>query len=231
MKKPLIMLTPQYEDGSDRTSLRLAYADAVIGAGGIPFALSMKSGDGYIHELLDCADGLLLTGGDDVAPELYGEERTGECGAVSVLRDSFEIKALQYAAERNMPVLGICRGIQVMNVAFGGTLYQDMKGHMQSENKNKPSHFVTVVSSPLSKIYPRRARVNSFHHQAVKRTAKRLCACAVSDDGYTEAVYMPGKAFFIGVQWHPEHMTVADPYAALLFRKFTEAAAEYGKIR
>lgn len=227
MLRPKILLTPQHEENSDRVSLRLAYTDAVINAGGLPLAVSLFEDDEYIKELMHTADGLLLTGGDDVAPELYGETRTDKCGAVSALRDAFEIKAARLAAEKKVPVLGICRGIQVMNVAFGGSLYEDMGGHMQRENKSSPSHFVTVTSSPIFDIYGKRSRVNSFHHQAVKRIGDGLRICAVSDDGYTEAVFLPGHPFFVGVQWHPEHMVRTDASAAKLFEKFVKCAAEY----
>ncbi len=222
--KPKILITTQYEDGADRASLRLAYTDAVINAGGLALALTPITDLGYIEELVSAADAILLTGGDDVAPELYGEERTERCGPVSYLRDDFELKLVGLAVQKGIPVLGICRGIQVMNVALGGSLYQHMGGHMQELDKSQPSHFVTVTGSPLFECYGGRSRVNSFHHQALKRVAEGLRICAVSDDGCTEAVFMPNHPFFVGVQWHPEHMTKSDTGANKLFEIFVNAA-------
>ena len=222
--KPKILVTTQYEDGADRASLRLAYADAIIKAGGIALAALPVTDTRYVKELTDTADGLLFTGGDDIAPELYKEERTEKCGLVSLVRDEFEIQAVKAALDKGIPVLGICRGIQVINVALGGSLHQHIDGHMQKLDKMEPSHFVTLTESPLSDIYPKRCSVNSFHHQAVKRVGEGLRICAVSDDGCTEAVFMPGHPFFVGVQWHPEHMTESYSGAGKLFEAFVKAA-------
>lgn len=222
--KPKILITTQYEDGADRVSLRLSYTDAVISAGGLALAVPPTADAGYTEELADAADAILLTGGDDVVPELYGEERTERCGPVSYLRDAFELKLVGLAVQRGIPTLGICRGIQVMNVALGGSLHQHMDGHMQRLDKSEPSHFVTITGSPLLECYGGRGRVNSFHHQALKRVADGLRICAVSDDGCTEAVFMPDHPFFVGVQWHPEHMTKSDTGAARLFEAFASAA-------
>ena len=224
INKPKILITTQYEDGADRASLRLAYADAIINAGGVALAVLPVADSTYIQELTDTADGLLFTGGDDIAPELYGEKRTEKCGLVSEVRDEFEIKAIKLAHKKGIPVLGICRGIQVMNVAFGGSLYQHKDGHMQKLDKREPSHFVTLTESPLSDVYPKRCRVNSFHHQAVNRVGDGLRICAVSDDGCTEAVFLPEHPFFVGVQWHPEHMTGSHTGAKKLFEAFVNAA-------
>ncbi len=222
--KPKILITTQYEDGADRVSLRLAYTDAVIKSGGIALAVSPTADAIYIEELAQTADAVLLTGGDDVAPELYGETRDERCGLVSDLRDDFEIKTVRLAAGKGIPLLGICRGIQVMNVALGGSLHQHIEGHTQSLDKSEPSHFVTVTASPLLECYGGRSRVNSFHHQSVKKVANGLRMCAVSDDGCTEAVFMPEHPFFIGVQWHPEHMTKSSAGTKRLFDAFIDAA-------
>ncbi len=224
INKPKILITTQYEDGADRASLRLAYTDAIINAGGIALAVLPVTNSRYVKELIDTADALLLTGGDDIAPELYGEERAEKCGLVSLTRDEFEIRAVRLARKKRIPVLGVCRGIQVMNVALGGSLYQHTDGHMQKLEKNEPSHFVTLTESVLSGIYPKRCKVNSFHHQAVKQIGEELRICGVSDDGCTEAIFLPEHPFFVGVQWHPEHMTKNDTGARKLFESFIEAA-------
>lgn len=179
---------------------------------------------------MSIADGLLLSGGDDVATELYGEVRTEKCGPVSELRDEFEISLIKKAVSKNIPILGICRGIQVMNVALGGTLYEDMPNHKQSTPNFMPSHKVDI-SGILESIYPKEANVNSFHHQAVKKTAQGLEICAISYDGYIEGIYKKNHPFFIGVQWHPEHMINNDVYAKRLFETFVNECATYRKVK
>ncbi len=146
------------------------------------------------------------------------------------MRDNFEIKMIKASLEAGIPVLGICRGIQVMNVALGGTLYEDMCGHKQGLDRHMPSHSVST-SGALSGIYPPVAKVNSFHHQAVKDVAPSLDKCAESDDGYTEGIYMPSHTFFVGVQWHPEHMLESDMSAKRLFETFIHNCDNYRKGR
>lgn len=226
MKKPIILLTSQHDDRDDKVSLRFSYTDAVIESGGVPFALTLSDNDEYIKDALACADGLMLTGGDDVAPELYGDVRTDKCGPVSPMRDKFEINSVKAAVEMKLPVLGICRGIQVMNVAMGGTLFEDIARHKQNKPYHEPHHAVSVTS-PLSKIYPKSAWVNSFHHQAINRVAPELEVCAVSEDGCVEAVYLPSHPFFLGVQWHPERMVKNDASALKLFDEFVHQCCVY----
>ncbi len=206
--------------------MRFAYVDAIISAGGLPLACGLCENDAYIYDTLRAAEGLFMTGGDDVATELYGEKRTEKCGPVSLLRDRFEIRALHIAIKLGLPVLGVCRGAQAMNVALGGTLHEDMSGHRQKLPRHLPSHSVTV-SGALAGIYPHTAKVNSFHHQAIKDVASKLEVCAVSDDGHIEGVYMPQHPFFVGVQWHPEHMIRSDASAKRLFRKFINECSKY----
>ena len=229
MERPRILITTQYEDGADRATLRLTYTNAIIQAGGLALAATPINDATYVEELVSAADGILLIGGDDVAPELYGEKQSEMCGLVSHLRDSFEISIAKLAATRGVPTLGICRGIQVMNVALGGSLFQHIDGHMQTLPKSEPSHFVNITDSPMLGICGKRSAVNSFHHQAVNRVAKELEICALSDDGNVEAVFMPSHPFFIGVQWHPELMIKTDTGAKRIFEEFVSAARQNKK--
>ncbi len=226
--KPIVVLSAQVEDGDDKFSLKHAYTDALIHSDAIPLICAVTSNEEYINEVVEKSHGLFLTGGDDVLPSLYGEEKSDKCGQVCRLRDELELKLIRLAADKGMPVLAVCRGIQLMNVAFGGSLHQHIECHSQSLKKNEASHTV-IISGRLSGIYPESARVNSFHHQAIKTLAPGFSVCALSNDGYVEAISKNDTDFFVGVQWHPEHMFKTDPCAEKLFKEFVAACKKYGK--
>ncbi len=187
--------------------------------------------------LVSCArlvDALLLSGGGDLQPFLFGEEPNWKLGNFDPERDEFEIRMLRLMLELRMPVLGICRGIQVINVALGGTLYQDLSTqqpqslqHEQEAPRRHPTHYVTVrQGSKLAGIMgtTTRLRVNSLHHQAIKDVAPGLQVTAWADDGVIEGVETSGHSFLLGVQWHPEGMWEQDQAAASLFRALVSAA-------
>lgn len=165
-----------------------------------------------LERILPHLDGLLLPGGGDVDPAHYGEEPHPRLGEVSPERDAHELFLARYAAEKGLPALGVCRGIQVMNVALGGTLYQDLEAQgfteVQHYQKSPPpalGHRVRqVASSPLSRLFPETFRVNSYHHQGLKALGRGLKPLAVAPDGLVEAVALEGHPLFLGVQWHPE---------------------------
>lgn len=162
--------------------------------------------------LLKKLDGLLLPGGMDIDPAHFGEEPVPELGDISNERDGLELYLARYAAEHGLPVLGICRGHQVMNVALGGSLYQDLPAagyrkiqHSQKAEPGALAHTVEQTStSPLRKIFDTRFRVNSYHHQAIKELAPGMKPVAVAPDGVVEAAQLDGHPFFFSVQWHPE---------------------------
>jgi putative glutamine amidotransferase len=226
MDKPIVILTPSHEENSDSFSLKQSYIEACEEAGMLPLVLPIGIDKETIRGILSSADGLFVTGGGDIDPGVYGEEREESCGTSSRLRDSLELDALEIALELGLPVLGICRGEQVINVALGGTLHQHIDGHRQTGEYHEPHHKVTV-SDVLDGIYPKTAQVNSFHHQVIKKLADKLEICAMSEDGYIEGVYMPGHRFFVGVQWHPERMIRTDAAARGLFSEFARHCAEY----
>ena len=176
--------------------------------------------------------GLLLSGGADVAPALYGEETLPCCGEILPIRDSFEIGIFQKALKASLPVLGICRGIQVINVALGGTLYQDietqLKGAIKHPCYDTPRdkvHEVTVTEDSL--LYRAsgltRFGVNSRHHQGIKHLGKGLVATAYYGDGLIEAVDYPQARYVTAVQWHPESLSDRYPEAQTIFNAFVEA--------
>lgn len=179
--------------------------------------------------LLHKLDGVLLPGGVDVDPAHFGEEPIPEMGEVSLERDALELFVARYTAQHGIPTLGVCRGVQVMNVALGGSLYQDLPAQgfrtVQHYQKAEPpvlGHSVEQIGqSPLNKLFEPRFRVNSYHHQALKDLAPGLCPVATAPDGIVEAVVLEGHPFYLGVQWHPELL----PEQWGIFRALVEAAA------
>ena len=188
------------------------------------------------REVLDL-DGLLLTGGGDVEPSRYGEEQHPQCRGVSTRRDRAEMAVIRAAVAADKPLLAICRGIQVLNVALGGSLYQDVPSQIASplthRTKGRDELIHRVRLEPGSQLATclraEEVSVNSLHHQGVKRLGQGLLAVGRSGDGLVEAVEMPGKRFVIGVQWHPEELVGAVEHARRLFECFLAAASPGGR--
>lgn len=187
---------------------------------------------------LDDLDGLLLSGGGDIDPRLYGQARHEKLGPVDRDRDCFELCLARRAVEQGVPVLGICRGAQVLGVALGGELVQDIPSLVggsvvHSAGKDGARHWVRVESdSQLGEIMgARRVCVNSFHHQANGRLGPGVRATAWSEDRVIEAIEADGAAFALGVQWHPERMCLRAPRQARLFAAFVTAALERAQAR
>jgi putative glutamine amidotransferase len=186
---------------------------------------------------LETCDGFLLTGGQDVSPALYGEEAVPQCGEICPARDVMDEYILREAVERDKPVLGICRGHQLMNAVYGGTLYQDLPTqnpsevmHCMTAPYDRGAHMVSVCEqSPLMDLLGKsECSVNSYHHQAIKTLAPVLSPMAVSPDGLIEAIYMPGKRFVWGVQWHPEFSYRNSPESVAIIQAFLRAVGENG---
>jgi putative glutamine amidotransferase len=200
--------------GNERTGVNVAYVSSVLRAGGLPLVLSPLVPAELTGSLADTLDGLLLTGGEDVAPALYGEAPHPALGDVDPRRDQLEAGLLHAARERGIPVLGICRGIQLINAAMGGTLWQDLAtqrsdalAHNQQAGRTARTHAVTTTAGTRVAAAARTGtfEVNSFHHQAIKRLAPGLVATATAADGIIEAVESePGAPWLLAVQWHPE---------------------------
>ena len=189
------------------------------GGGVLPLMLPLTADETVLKECMDVCDGFLLTGGQDVSPSAYGEETVAECGTPCKERDRQDMFVLRHAVACDRPVLGICRGIQLMNVCFGGTLYQDLPTqhpsgveHRMSPPYDRVVHEVEVLEGTLlyDIIGSGRIGVNSYHHQAIKALADGMESMAFSDDGLVEAVCMPGKRFIVGLQWHPEFLYATD---------------------
>lgn len=235
--KPLIGITPNWHVMNEQARhwLGVLYAKAVETAGGIPVVLPYLEED-HIGELLDGLGGLLLSGGGDIDPSFFGEEPLPGLIDVVEARDRFETAAAVQALGRRMPLLGICRGAQVMNVAFGGTLYQDIPAqlpHMGTHSFATPrwqvTHEVRIAEgSQLAACYRgASASVNSFHHQAIRNPAPGFEAVAWAEDGLIEGIENPSEPMCLGVQWHPECLWERRPEHLGPFITLVRWAREY----
>lgn len=211
-----------------------SYIQAVLQAGAAPLLIPQLADLARLRRLYERLDGLLLPGGGDVDPNHYGETRHERCRRVSPVRDETELALTRWAAEEGKPLLGICRGIQVLNVALGGSLYQDIEAQLPEAGKHDwypgyprdylPHPVAVTPGSRLARILDTTSLpVNSLHHQAVKGVAAGLTVVARAPDGIIEGVEGPGHRFLIGVQWHPEELTGRDARAQRLFDALAEA--------
>ncbi len=238
MTRPLIGVTTSITVGKEpeRAYVNSAYLAAVQEAGGVPIPLPPQLGDQSLLELADRLDGLLLTGGGDLDPAAFGEPPHPTLYEVVSARDTLEITLVRRFMETRRPILAICRGIQVLNVALGGSLYQDVASdpgteieHQQSGPRDQPAHPVKVVpGSFLERVLgSEELEVNSMHHQGVKALGRGLLPVAFAPDAIIEGVELDDpdlSHFVLGVQWHPEELVARDPTARRLFRAFVDAS-------
>lgn len=236
MSKPLIGLTPGHNTENQDIFMRPTYLSALSAAGAIPVVLPLTVSQEDCQKIADTFDGFLFTGGPDPHPFLFGEETHRACGSISVMRDSMELALLSQVMKTKKPILGICRGIQIINVGLGGSIYQDIPSQYQSTAAfpiahrqpcayHIPSHTVQLApGSRLADICGRTSlQVNSMHHQAVRDLADCLTVCATAPDGLVEGLEMPGYPWLVAVQWHPEYLREQDPASKQLFESFVEA--------
>lgn len=203
-------------DGAERTGVNAAYLRSVLAAGGVPVILSPLLGAAYAARALDGVEALLFTGGEDIHPAWYGAEPSPHLHPPSRERDLFELALFAAARQREQPILGICRGVQLINVALGGTLYQDLPTERPGPVHHDPdaarqarSHAVRLAagSRAATALGGTELVVNSIHHQAIDRLGSGLVASGWSEDGLVEAVESPaGTPWLLGVQWHPEEL-------------------------
>ena len=230
--RPVIGVVPL--DDTELKSLWMLndYFDALYEAGAVPVMLSITDDEEDLASLAEKLDGLLITGGQDIDPSLYGEKPHDKLGAPSKLRDLMETKLTDAFLKADKPVLGICRGMQFLNVYFGGTLYQDIPSQYETDiahDMEKPYdrfvHAVVLLEGTrlANIIHPGEIGVNSCHHQAIKDLAPGLTADAVSEDGLIEGIEHNDYSYVIGVQWHPEFMHLSNENSKLIFRSFTDA--------
>ena len=248
-RRPTIGVTTQTLHSIDNIPVALPqswlmnqrYMMAVSVVGGVPLMVPLYDDDlDTLAEIYDRLDAILLPGGVDMDPASYGEAPSELCGALDPARDRVELQLVRWAIDDRKPVLGLCRGLQVINVALGGTLYQDIAA--QRHGAIKHDYFPTmgyardhlahaVEITPGSRMQhlleSHAVRVNSMHHQGIKLLAPALVASAIAEDGLIEGVESNDGHFLVGVQWHPEMLEMSDPHERHLFGEFVHAARDW----
>lgn len=230
-KDPIIGVVPLIDYSKSCFWMLPGYMNGLKRAGAMPIMFPVIYNNADAEMLADMCDGFLFTGGQDVDPAVYGEEKTELCGECCPERDTMEKLLLDIAMKRDIPVLGICRGIQFINACLGGTLWQDIPTqfsdkltHCQKPPYNKPVHDVMIDrNSPLYELLKKECiAVNSYHHQGVRELSPELKSMASAPDGLVEAVYAPDYKFLWAVQWHPEFSYESDKNSLLIFNAFVE---------
>ncbi|MGN1318782.1 MAG: gamma-glutamyl-gamma-aminobutyrate hydrolase family protein [Lachnospirales bacterium] len=227
--KPLVGLMPLYDFKKDSYWMVPGYMKMLEENGAIPIILPLTDNREELDYFINICSGFLLTGGQDVSPTLYNEETLGTCGEVCHLRDLMEKYIILKSLKLNKSIFGICRGVQILNVVLGGSLYQDLPTQCNLKTKHKMTppydkvcHNMNIIcDTPLYDIIKsEKIGVNSYHHQAVKDISEKLKPCAVSEDGVVEGLYMPNKKFVLGVQWHPEFSYKTDENSLKIIKAF-----------
>lgn len=237
MNRPMIGVIPLVDLQRDSDWMLPGYLNGLLEAGGLPVMLPLTGDPSVLAQLAGRMDGFLFTGGQDVSPALYGEAPLPLCGECCPERDRMEEILLELAWKADKPLLGICRGIQLLNAALGGSLYQDLPAqlpsdvtHCQAAPYDVPVHTVCLEpDTPLHALLGKpEIEVNSYHHQGIKRLAPALRAMAHAPDGLVEAVYAPAKKYIWAVQWHPEFSYRRDRQSRKIFESFVRAMQKEG---
>lgn len=222
--------------GYERIYVNKDYVSSVISAGAVPLMIPMDVTEENLRQTLELVDGMIFSGGHDIAPIRYGEEPHQKLQEICPERDDFDFLLYRLAKEHSLPILGICRGFQLMNVSEGGKLYQDLSlknteslKHSQGHGPSIPTHTVKVESG--SKFYKilgkEEIRVNSFHHQAVKSTSENVAISGKALDNVVEAIELKNYPFGLGVQFHPEMLQAKEEDMKKIFAALVSAAKEY----
>ena len=237
---PVIGVVPRYDFEWTGLAIGDGYLSGLLEAGGIPIVLPATHDPVAIERLVAACDGFLVPGGQDIDPKRYGKRRKPHTHHSATARDQMEDALIRAAVAADKPVLGVCRGMQSLNVALGGTLHQDIHAehspeslaHVQGRPFDMPAHMADIVEGSLLEkcVEAPRLGVNTIHHQSIAELGEGLVVSAISpDDGVIEGIEMPDKRFVVGVQWHPEHMWRTRPHSRRLFCAFVRAAKEGSK--
>ena len=226
-KSPIIGVTPLWDAERKSVWMLPDYLEGIKAAGGIPVILPIEMSEADVDRIVETCDGFLFTGGQDVAPELYGTKDATGTVVPSPERDNLETLLLSKVLQADKPILGICRGLQFINAFLGGTLWQDLPSqhpsdivHRQGKPYGIPTHKVSLNGDLRTLLGKDTLEVNTLHHQAIKDLGKDLIPMAESPDGLIEAVKMVGKRFVCAVQWHPEYMFKTDGDSLRVFSWF-----------
>lgn len=231
MRKPKVGITPSARDGNpNRQYIPENYIKGIERAGGEWAVLPFHLRPGALRAATSNLDAVLFSGGPDVHPAFFGREKQPECGSILDERDILEMRLMELVYARRLPVMGICRGIQLINVALGGTLVQDIPTHYRTDHyqADRRTYFHTVnvaAGTMLSDITRSDSiKTNSYHHQSIDIPAPGMVVSAVADDGVIEAIELPGyRSFLLGLQWHPEGMLDGDPISIKYFERLIAA--------
>ena len=219
------------EDSIEKAFVNRTYVDSVVRAGGVPFVMPICKDENIIKKMIENVDGVIMTGGVDIHPFRFNEEPNPKIGEISKERDDFDFLIMKHAFEKNKPIFGICRGIQLINVFFGGTLIQDINSqkntkilHSQTAPRDVATHKIKIKKdSVIFDIFGKSAEVNSFHHQAIGKLSKDFKITSAANDGIIESIEFKKKdRFILGVQWHPECMTEKDEKMQNIFSMFVD---------
>ena len=239
--RPIIGISGSHNIEEHQLFLRENYMESVLRAGGLPVLLPHFSDEATARAFVSRLDGLLLAGGGDVRPSRYGEEMLPACGEPDDQRDVFELLMIREAMGMGMPIFGVCRGIQILAVAMGGTLYQDIESqlgieklrHSQEPPYGEAVHTVRFAPDGLFARVTgvQEMRTNSMHHQSIKEPGERLVVEGMTEDGVIEAVRAKDNDGIFAVQFHPEYLSDHSEQAARLFNHFVARASAYAQRR
>lgn len=229
----IVTIIDSANPAAERASVGMEYVNAVIKTEGVPILLPLTTEEALLDQYVECCDGFIFSGGIDISPCRYNEAPSPLLGTTSLRLDDFQLPLMKKVIIARKPFLAICRGNQVLNVACGGTLYQDSKEipgnimkHMQQTDRGDISHKINIIPETiLASLFGSSVWTNSYHHQSVKDLGKGLVISAKADDGMVEAIELTDYPFGVGVQWHPEVMFKVSEDMKPLFSKLIHISA------